>query len=74
MLTLSYTFIELEPSTLVSDLYGFMRRILYLISVAPILNETLPLVQHRFIKNGPVYGVSYLYAVCVVSMTSSLTL
>ena len=66
-LTLSYIFIE--SSTLVSDLYGLMRRILYLISVAPICNKTVTLVQHRVIANVPVYGVLYLYDVCLVSMT-----
>ena len=69
MLTLSYIFIE--SSTLVSYLYGLMRRILYLIYVTPICNEIVTLVKHRVITNGPVYGVSYLFAVCLVSMTSS---
>ena len=74
MLTSSYIFIELGPSTLVSDLYGLMRRMLYLIYVAPICNETVPLVQHLVITNGPIFVVSYLYAVCLVRMTSSQTL
>ena len=74
MLTSSDKFFEIKSSTLVSYLYGLMRRILYLISFATIFNETVPLIQHRVIKNGTVYGISYLYAVCLVSMTSSLTL
>ena len=59
MLAASYIFIELEYSTLVSDLYGLMRRILFLISVAPICNKTVPLFQHLVIKNESLYGVLY---------------
>ena len=66
ILIVSDIFFELKYSTWVSYLYGLMRRILYLIYVAPIFNETVPLVQHRIITNGPVFGVSYLYAVCLV--------
>ena len=62
MLTSSYIFIE--SSTLVSDLYSLIRHILYLIYVAPIFNEIMPLVQNFVITNGPIYGVLYLYAVC----------
>ena len=74
MLTPSNIFFELKSSTWVSDLYGLMRSILYLISVAPICNNTVSLVQHRVITNGPVYGISYFYTVCLVSMPSSPTL
>ena len=38
-------FIELKPSTLVSDLYGLMKCILYLICIAPYCNVTVPLVN-----------------------------
>ena len=72
ILTPSYIFVE--SSTLISNLYGLMRRILYLISVALVFNETVPLLQHRVIIKGPVYGVLYLYAVWLVSMTLSPTL
>ena len=72
MLTLAY--ILIESSNLVLYLYGLMQRILHLISVAQIFNETMPLVQHRVITNEPIYGVSYLYAVCLVRMTLSPTL
>ena len=52
MLTSSYIFIE--SSTLVCDLQGLMRRILCLIYVAPICNETVPLVQHNMLSQmGP---------------------
>ena len=74
MLTLSDIFLGLKSSTFVSDLYGLMGRILYVISTTPHSKFTVPLVKHRVIKNGPVYGVSYLYAVCLWSMTLSPTL
>ena len=45
MLTLSQIFLGLISSTFVSDLYGLIRRILYLIYVAPHCNETMPLLQ-----------------------------
>ena len=64
MLSPSDIFIELQSSTLVSDLYGLMRRILYAICVALYCNFTVPLVKHCFVTKGPLYGVSYLYAVC----------
>ena len=44
------------------------------IFVTPNYNETVPLVQHCVIKNGTVYGVSYFFAVCSVSITLSPTL
>ena len=46
MLTPSNIIIELKYSTLGSDLYGLMQRILYLIYVAPYCNITVPLVKH----------------------------
>ena len=51
-----------------------MRRILRLISVASICKETVKLVRHHIITNGTVYGVSYLYAACLVRMKLSPTL
>ena len=45
MLTTSYIFIELGYSTLISDLYGLMRCILYLIFITPYCNVTVPLVN-----------------------------
>ena len=41
---------------------------------APILNKTVPLVKHRVITNGPIYGISYSYAVCFVRMNLSPSL
>ena len=63
MLTSSDICFELELSTLVSDLYVLMRRILYLICTAPHYKFTVPLVKHCVITKGPLYGVSYLYTV-----------
>ena len=74
MLTASYIFFESEYSTLVLDLYGLMRRILYVIYIAPHCNITMPLVKHCVIIKGPLYEVSYLYAVCLVIMNLSPTL
>ena len=59
MLTVSNIFIELKSSTLVSNLYGFMRRISYLFSFASYCSITVPLVKHRIITKGPLYGVSH---------------
>ena len=59
MLTSSDIFFEIKSSTLVSDLYGLMRRILCLISVGPYCNITVTLVKHCVITKGPLYGVSY---------------
>ena len=74
MLTSSYMFFELESLTLVSESYGLMQCILYVIFVAQFFNFTVPLVKHYVITNGPIYGVSYLYAVCLVRITLSTTL
>ena len=57
MLTLSDIFLKLKYSTLVPDLYVLTQHILYLISVAPICNETMPLVQHQVIPNSPIHGI-----------------
>ena len=70
MLTLSEILFELESSTLVSYFYGLIRRILYVICVAPHCNFTMPLVKYCVITNGPLYGVLYLHAVWLVSMMS----
>ena len=61
-------------STLILDVYGLIWCLLYLLSIAPHCNETVPLVQHYFIKNGTLNGVSYFYAAWVLSMTLSSTL
>ena len=74
MLTAPTIFIELKSSTLVSDLYGLMKRILYLIYVAPYCSITVPLVKHYVITKGPLYGVSSLYAVWLAITTLSPTL
>ena len=62
---------ELESSTLVSYLYGLMRRILYLIFVTPHFKFTLILVKQCVITNGPLYGILYFYAVWLLRMTLS---
>ena len=74
MLTSSYMVFELEYLTLVSESYGLMQCILYVIFIAQFFNITVPLAKHYVITNGPIYGVSYLYAVYLVSMTLSPTL
>ena len=74
MLTLSDIFFELMSSTLVSDLYGIIQRILYLFFVGQHCKFNMPLLKRCVITNGPVYGVSYLCAVCLVKMTLSQTL
>ena len=63
MMTSSDIFFELIYLTLVSDLYGLIQHLLYLIFVGPHCKFTMPLVKHRVITNGPVYDVSYFYAV-----------
>ena len=74
MLTSSDIFFELESSTLLSNLYGLMRRILCLIFVRPYCNVTVPLVKYCVITKGHLYGISYFYAVWLVRMTLSPTL
>ena len=74
MLKTSFKFIKIKYSTLVFDLYGLMRCILCLISVAPYLKFTVILVIYCVITKGTLYGVSYIYAVWLVSMTLSPTL
>ena len=63
MLTLSNIFIESKSSTLVSDLYGLMRRILYLISVAKYCNIAMPLVNTVLSKKG-LYTASHICMQC----------
>ena len=74
MLTLLDIFFELKSSTLVSDLYNLMQRILYLSCIAPHSKFTVPLANHCVITKGTLYGVSYLYSVWLVSMNLSPTL
>ena len=74
MLKESSIFIGLKYSNLVSDLYGLMRRILYLISVAPYCRIIVTLAKHCVIKKMPLYGVSYFYAVRLFRMTLYPTL
>ena len=71
MLTASSIFIELIYSTLVSDLYGLMQHILYLICVTPYRKLTIPLVKNQLIANGTLYCVSYFYTVWLLIMTLS---
>ena len=61
MLTSSHIFSGLISSTFVPDLYELIRRILCLICIVPHCNVTVPLVQHGFIANGPLYGVSNIF-------------
>ena len=44
---------ELESSTLVSDWYVLMQRILYLICLTPYFKFTIPLVKNRLLQMGP---------------------
>ena len=74
MLKLSDIFLGLISSTFVSDLYGLMRSILYLICIKPHCKFTVPLLKQRVITNAPVYGVSFLYGVCLLIMTLSPSL
>ena len=67
----SETFFELESSSLVSDLYDLIQRMLYLIFVRSNCKFTLSFIKHCVIKKGSLYLVSYFYAVWLVSMTSS---
>ena len=74
MLTASSIFIELKSSTLVPNLYGLIRRILYLIYIAPHSKFTVPLVKKCVITKGNIYGVSNFYELWLLSMTLSTTL
>ena len=56
-------------STFVSDIYDLMQRIFDLLFIAPHCNVTVTLVQHFSIKNGILYGFSYLYA-ALISITN----
>ena len=53
MFTLSYIFLGLMSSTFASDLYGFIRRILYLIFVGPYCKFTMPLENTALSQMGP---------------------
>ena len=74
MLTALSIFVELKSSTLVSDLYGLIRRILYLMFIAPHCKFTVQLVKYFVITKGNLNGVSYFYAVGLASMNLSQTL
>ena len=69
MLTLSHIFSGLISSKFLSDLYGLIRRILFLICIRPYCNFTLTLVKHRVITHGTLNGVYYLYAALLLRMT-----
>ena len=62
---------SLISSTVVSDVYCLIWRILCLIFITPQYNVTVPLMQHRFIKNCPYYGFSYYYVAWILSMNLS---
>ena len=51
-----------------------MRHILYVICIKPNCKLTVPLVKHWVITKWPLYGVSYLYEMWLVSMALSPTL
>ena len=74
MLKESYIFIESESSTLVSNLYGLMPRILYLLFIASHCKFTVTLVKHCVITKGTLYGVLYFFVVLLVSRNASTTL
>ena len=74
MLTLSHIFLGLTSSTFVSYLYVLIQYILCLICIGPYCIFTATLLKHRFITNGPLYGVSYLHAAWLSSMAFSFTL
>ena len=61
MLTSSHIFSGFIYTTFVPDLYGLIRRILCLIFIGPHCNVAVPLIQHDFIANGPLYGVSDIF-------------
>ena len=74
MLMSPYIYFEVICLTLVSGLYDLIQYILYLIFVGTHSKLTVPLVKNYVITNGPIYGISYLYAVCLVSVMLSLIL
>ena len=59
MLTVPYICFGLKSSTLVFDLYGLMRRILYIICITLYCNITVLWVKNCVITKGPLNGVSY---------------
>ena len=60
MLTSSDICFALESLTLVSDLYGLIRRMLYVVCVAPHCKFTVTLVNTVLSKVGP-YMVFHIY-------------
>ena len=74
MLTLSHIFSGVISSTFVSYLYGLMWHILCLIYIIPHCNVNMPFVHHCIIKNGPLYRVSYFYAVLLLRINLAPTL
>ena len=70
---IKHQFLTITSSTFISDVYGLMWRILYLIFSMPYCNVTMPLVQHCAISNGPIYGVSYFKVSFWFIMTLYLT-
>ena len=63
ILTLSNIFIELKSSSSVSDLYGLMQRILYVIFVAPYCSITVPLAKTLLSKK-VLYMASHICMQC----------
>ena len=68
-----HIFQHLISSAFVSDVNGLIRRIIYLIFIAPHCNVTIPLAQHCVIINWPLCGVSYLKAALLLRINLSLT-
>ena len=61
MLASSQIFSGFIYPTFVPDLYELIRRILCLICIVSHCNVTVSLIQHGFIANGPLYGVSKFF-------------
>ena len=74
MLISLYIFLLLISSTCVSDVYGFIWHIICIMFIGQNSNVTMLLVQHRVIRNGPLYVISYLSAELLGNMTLSLNL
>ena len=72
MLTSSHIFSGVIYSTFVSYVYVLMGRILGLVLFVPHCNLTVSLVQHCFIINGPLYGVSFFNAELLLSVVLSM--
>ena len=73
VLTLSSIFLELKSSTLLFNLYVLIRRKLFLCCIVQYFKFTVPLVKQCVTTKGTLYGVSYLYAVWLRSITLSTT-